>query len=162
MVFLDKNCTQKTEKVNSTIEFGIFELVYNPGHNTLELYNILVQIQFTTSKRKLDIQYSKLGIRVASKAAERLKTQLENVRKISNLNGHIAQCLISLQELGLREQQLQNTQKQIPNFSFPVQFYWITPFVLNVLSGTVVNKFQLKLTILIFWTKFSQKEHFLF
>ena len=38
----------------------------NPGHN------ILVQIQFTTSKRKLDIQYSKLNIRVASRFAERL------------------------------------------------------------------------------------------
>ena len=34
---------------------------YNPGHNILELYNILEQIRFTTSKRKLDIQYSKLG-----------------------------------------------------------------------------------------------------
>ena len=28
---------------------------YNPGHNISELYNILVEIQFTTSKRKLDI-----------------------------------------------------------------------------------------------------------
>ena len=27
----------------------------NPSHNILELYNILVQIRFTTSKRKLDI-----------------------------------------------------------------------------------------------------------
>ena len=27
----------------------------NPGHNILELYNILVQIRLTTSKRKLDI-----------------------------------------------------------------------------------------------------------
>ena len=47
---------------------------YNPGHNILELYNILVQIRFTTSKRKLDNQYSKLGTRVASRVAERLKT----------------------------------------------------------------------------------------
>ena len=29
--------------------------IYNPGHNIMELYNILVQIRFTTSKRKLDI-----------------------------------------------------------------------------------------------------------
>ena len=29
--------------------------IYNRGHNVLELYNILVQIQFTTRKRKLDI-----------------------------------------------------------------------------------------------------------
>ena len=27
----------------------------NPGHNILELYNILVQIRFITSKTKLDI-----------------------------------------------------------------------------------------------------------
>ena len=46
----------------------------NPGHNILELYNILLQIRFTTSKTKFDIQYRKLGIRVASRVAERLKT----------------------------------------------------------------------------------------
>ena len=28
---------------------------YNPGHNILELYNILVQVQLATSKTKLDI-----------------------------------------------------------------------------------------------------------
>ena len=27
----------------------------SPGHNTLDLYNVLVQIQFATSKAKLDI-----------------------------------------------------------------------------------------------------------
>ena len=31
------------------------ELIYNPGHNILGLYNTLVQIRFTTNKRKLDI-----------------------------------------------------------------------------------------------------------
>ena len=29
--------------------------IYNPGHNILELYNVSVQIRFTTSKTKLDI-----------------------------------------------------------------------------------------------------------
>ena len=53
---------------------GFFTICYNPGHNILELYNILVQIRFTTSKTKLD-NYSKLGIRVASGVAERLKVQ---------------------------------------------------------------------------------------
>ena len=104
----------------------------NPGHNILELYSILVQIRFPTSKRKLDIQYSKLGIRVASRIAERLRTQdlrkLGNIRKISTLGGHMAQCLVSIQELRLYQQHLKNTQKHVPNFSFPVQFYWITPF----------------------------------
>ena len=49
------------------------------------------------------------------------------IREISNLGGHIAQSLVSLQELRLCKQQLKNSQKQIPNFSFLVQFYWITP-----------------------------------
>ena len=47
---------------------------YNLGHNILELYNVLVQIQLTTSKTIRDIYYSKLDIRVASGVAERLKT----------------------------------------------------------------------------------------
>ena len=45
---------------------------YNLGHNILELYNVLVKIRLTTSKTKRDIQYSKLGIRVTSRIAERL------------------------------------------------------------------------------------------
>ena len=28
---------------------------YNPGHNILELYNVVVQIRLTTSKTKRDI-----------------------------------------------------------------------------------------------------------
>ena len=90
-------------------------------------FGLILQLQM-----KIDIQYSKLGIQVSSRVAERLKTQdfrkLGNVRKISKLGEHIVQCLASLQELRLCEQQLKNTQKQIPNFSFPAQFYWITPF----------------------------------
>ena len=107
-------------------------LTRNSGYNILELYNILVKIRFTTSKRKLDISYSKLGIRVASRVTKRLKTQdprkLGNITKISNLGGHIAQCLVSFQEPKLCKQQLKNMQKQIPNFCFPVQLYRITAF----------------------------------
>ena len=105
---------------------------YNSGYDILELYNILVQIQFTTSKTKLDFQYSKLGIQVALQVAKQRKAldlrKLGNIREISNLGGHIAQCLVSLQELRLCQQQLKNMQKQIPNFSSPVQFYRIIPF----------------------------------
>ena len=54
---------------------AVVNRTYNPGHNILELYNILVKIRFTTSKTKLDIQYSKFGTRVASRVAERLKAQ---------------------------------------------------------------------------------------
>ena len=49
------------------------QLFCNPRNNILEFYNNLVQIQFTTSKRKLDIWYCKLGIQDASQVAERLK-----------------------------------------------------------------------------------------
>ena len=49
--FDQKGCFQsKMKKLDTTIE-----LIYNPGHNILELYNILVQIWFTLSKTKLDI-----------------------------------------------------------------------------------------------------------
>ena len=34
---------------------------YNHGHNILELYNVLIQTQLTTSKTKRDIYYGKLG-----------------------------------------------------------------------------------------------------
>ena len=47
---------------------------YNPGHNTLALFNNLAQIEIPTSKMILDIQYNKLGTRVASQVAERLLT----------------------------------------------------------------------------------------
>ena len=46
---------------------------YNLGHNILELYNVLAQIRLTTSKTKRGIEYSELGIQVASRIAERLK-----------------------------------------------------------------------------------------
>ena len=54
--------------------------------------------------------------------------KLVNIKKTFNLGGHIAWCLVSLQELRRCQQQLKNTQKQIPNFCSPVQFYWIIPF----------------------------------
>ena len=47
---------------------------YNHDHNILELYNVLIQTRLTTIKTKRNIQYIKLGIRVASRVAERLKT----------------------------------------------------------------------------------------
>ena len=60
----------------------------NPVHNILELYSVLVQVRCATSKAKLDLYYNKLGIRVTSRAAERLKTydlsKLGNIIKIPN------------------------------------------------------------------------------
>ena len=66
----------------------------NPGHNIWALFNNLAQVGIATSKTMLDIQYNKLGTRVASRVAERLKTQdlrkLRNIRKMSNLGGNAA------------------------------------------------------------------------
>ena len=143
---------------------------YNPGHNIFELQNVLLEIQFTTSKTKLDIQYSKLGIRVASRVAEGLNIQdlrkLGNIRKISNLGGHIAQCLVSLQELRFCQQQLKNTQKQIPNFSSSIQFYRITQFCSKYFVWECLGKEILALTqpsplaITIFLTIFITPKQF--
>ena len=47
---------------------------YNPGHNILLLYNVLVEVWFTTSKMKLDIYYNRLGLQVSGQVTERLKT----------------------------------------------------------------------------------------
>ena len=51
-----------------------------------------------------------------------------DLRKMSNLSEHLAQWLVSYQELRLCKQQLKNKQIKLPNFSFPVPFYWISPF----------------------------------
>ena len=61
-------------------------------YNILEIYNISIQVRLTTSKTKLDIQYSKLCIRVDSGVAKQLKTEylrkLGKNKKISNFHGH--------------------------------------------------------------------------
>ena len=62
------------------------------------------------------------------------------IRKISNLGVHIAQYLVSLQELRLCLQQLKNTQKHIPNFFFPFSFTGLFHFVPNILSGIVASQ----------------------
>ena len=84
------------------------------------------------SETKRDIQYIKLGIRVASRVVDRRKTQdlrkLGNIWKISNLCGDIAQCPVSLPEIKLQRYQSKSTQKQTSDFSCPVQFYWISLF----------------------------------
>ena len=52
---------------------------YNAGHNVLELYNILVPIRFTTSKRTLDIWCSKLVYKLLHELPNDLRLRvLEN------------------------------------------------------------------------------------
>ena len=81
----------------------------NHGHNILGLDNVLIQTRLTTNKTKRNIQYTKLGITIASRVAKRLKTQdlrkSRNARKILNLCGDIAQCPVSLPEINVWQQQ---------------------------------------------------------
>ena len=60
-----------------------------PCHNIFELYSVLVQARFATSKTKLDIQYNKLGIRVAARLVEQLSTQ--DLRKLKLKFGNSSQ-----------------------------------------------------------------------
>ena len=47
---------------------GIFS--DNPDHNILELYNILVVVQFAINKMNSDIYYNNLGIWLVSRGAK--------------------------------------------------------------------------------------------
>ena len=58
----------------------------NPAQNILALFNTLADVLIPTNKTILDIQYNKLGTRVASRVAERLR-KLGNIKKMSNLGG---------------------------------------------------------------------------
>ena len=53
----------------------------------MALFNNLADVLISTSKTILDVLYNKLGIRVASRVAERLKPY---IKKISNLGGDAA------------------------------------------------------------------------
>ena len=68
-------------------------------------------------------------------SCQRLKTQdlrkYGNVRKISNLGGDLVSSLPS-RNLTLTVA-VKNTQKQISNFSCPVQFYWDVSILFQIL-----------------------------
>ena len=78
------------------------------------LRNISMWVRFTTSKTKLYIQYRKPGLWVTLRVLELLRTydlrQLENIGKISNSGGGIAQRPPP-EETRPQQQQLKNTQK---------------------------------------------------
>ena len=64
------NMWYKRNKIMSILfSLAVIQNIFNLGHNILEFYKVLTQ---TETKR--DILCSKLGIRVASRVAQRLKT----------------------------------------------------------------------------------------
>ena len=60
------------QRSSNTANYFVF--TYNLVHNILELYNVLVQVRLAISQTKRDIWYSKLGIWIASRVAEWLKS----------------------------------------------------------------------------------------
>ena len=99
---------------------------YNPDHNILELYNILIKVRFTIKKRKLDI-YTITNLLYEMPNDLRLRI-LGDQKILEKTQIWINTCPVSLQQIRLWQQQLKNRQKQISNFSFPIQFYWISLF----------------------------------
>ena len=55
---------------------------HNPGHNTLELYNVLVQVWFVTSKSELDVLCKKPFVRVASLLPNDLRLRILKNKQI--------------------------------------------------------------------------------
>ena len=88
----------KTNFCYPTDPFLQRNVLESPGHNILELY-ALVQVQLATSN--LDIVYTKLSIRAASRVATQLKSldlrKLTIIIKMSNFDG--AQCPVFLLEI---------------------------------------------------------------
>ena len=84
LVTLKATIQQLMDLVIKKIEFlYLVILFYNPGHNILELYNILLQIRFTTSKRKFDIQYSNLVHELPHELPNNLRLRILGNQKIS-------------------------------------------------------------------------------
>ena len=81
-------CWQKN--VYCVYAYGI-NMNYNLGQNIWRVFHFLVQVFFTTSETELDYYHQKVSVRVASRIAERLKTQdlrkLGNLRKIPEILG---------------------------------------------------------------------------
>ena len=78
LTFLSQMSIFSLQKFESSLEVKRAKRKFsdNFAHNIMELYNVSVQVWSTTNKTKRDIHYSKLGIRVASRAVEWLKTKL--------------------------------------------------------------------------------------
>ena len=66
--------TKRNINLNILLAKNKYKKTINPGHNVLALFNNLADVLIPASKTICDIYYNKLGIRVASRVFERLKT----------------------------------------------------------------------------------------
>ena len=85
------------------------------------------------------MQYSKLGFQVASRVASRLKIlgNQEILEKSEIWVETKPSAQSPFKKLNFGNSSQKNMQKQISNFSFPVQFYWIFSTLVNIVSGIV-------------------------
>ena len=102
-------------------------ICYNLGHNTLELYNVVVQIQLTTSKRNVIPSIANYVYELRHEYSNDLR-KLGNIRKIPNLGGDIAQCLVPLPEIKFGNSSQKACTNRYQGFSCTVHFFWISLF----------------------------------
>ena len=138
---------------------------YNPGHNIFEIYNVLVQIPVATSKAKLDMQYNKLGVQVAPRVAERLKTwdlrKLGNIGKILNSGGHIAHCPdIPFQKLNFGNSSQKTRKSRNQTFLFLLNFTGFFYFGQIICPGLQAKKEKsIRVSCTVDWSAKIVKKH---
>ena len=79
----------------------------------MDLYNVLVQVPFATSKTKLDIYYDKLGRHVASQVVEQLKTQdlsPRHIRRWAGLHAHTSKKKKKKLKISRNQEMLEKSQ----------------------------------------------------
>ena len=105
-------------------------VVDNQFHNILRLFDVLANFVFTTSETVGHYYLETQFVRVASRVAERLKTQdlrkLGNIRKLSKLHGMIAQYPGSLPKWKFCQYQQKALERQKLKFSCCVLFHMKT------------------------------------
>ena len=93
----------------------------------MELYNVVVQIQLTTSKRNVIPSIANYVYQLPHEYSNDLR-KLGNIKKIPNLGGEIAQCLVPLPEIKFGNSSQKACTNRYQGFSCTVHFFWISLF----------------------------------
>ena len=113
----------------------------NPGQKILELYNVLAQIRFPTSKTKIDIEFNKPGIQVALRNSVQQKTL--DLRKLEILEKFQIEWRLSLVPSHFQKLDFGNCKQKacrngnLSKLSSPVQillnFYFVPKILFKIL-----------------------------
>ena len=80
--------------------------IHNSGHNILELYSVLAQVRFTTSKTKQNLISS--AVSLLHELPTNIRLKIKKIRKYyknPNQGGDITQRTVPLPEIKLQQQQ---------------------------------------------------------